>query len=182
MSDALYGRGLYVFVGLSSNAKSPTSDSTAATWSTKPLPGQRAFETDIGGGTKSEFNGDAWVQVELGGAIKAILDTLISGETSPDSELNSYLLTRQQCNKTPVAAAQTDFEVEPAAGHFYGLYVTASNGNITIKDGVGAVFVLTAPAIGPVDFGLHGNGLRFDTDITITTAASTSCIAYSRPE
>lgn len=60
MTDSLYGRGLYVFTGLSTDAKSPTSDVDASTWSKKPLPGQRAFEFDKG---EYQFNGDEWRQI-----------------------------------------------------------------------------------------------------------------------
>ena len=61
MSDANYGRGLYVFVGLATASDSPTSDGDASTWATKPLPGQRGFETDTG--DLYRYNGADWQKI-----------------------------------------------------------------------------------------------------------------------
>ena len=61
MSDALYGRGLYVFVGLATASDSPTLDGDASTWATKPLPGQRGFETDTG--DLYRYNGADWQKI-----------------------------------------------------------------------------------------------------------------------
>lgn len=58
MSNDTYGRGLYPFVGLSTDSRSPTSDPSASTWATKPLPGQRATETDSL--ITYEFVGNTW--------------------------------------------------------------------------------------------------------------------------
>ena len=66
MSDALYGRGLYVFTGLSTDSASPTSDSTASTWATVPLPGQRAIETDTL--DVYEFDSLTWLKIKTGTA------------------------------------------------------------------------------------------------------------------
>lgn len=134
MSDALYGRGLYVFVGLSSNAKSPTSDSTAATWSTKPLPGQRAFETDINGGTKSEFNGAAWVQIDVGGAAK-VLRVGQDGNRNPDSVDNNYDATHPELNGSGLLKAVTTLQAVSVGvpAWFSGVVVhTALTGTLTI--------------------------------------------------
>lgn len=111
------------------------------------------------------------------------LATLLAGETNPDSATNGYLKTTEQVNKTAVGASQSNFAVSGGApAYLYGIYVTASSGDITIEDGAGnADITLTAPAAGAVDLGNHGKGIRFETDITVDTAASTQCIVYWRP-
>lgn len=63
MSDTLVGRGLYPFVGASTDASSPTSDPTASTWASKPIPGQRAFETDTL--FVYEFDSLTWVKIRV---------------------------------------------------------------------------------------------------------------------
>ena len=130
--------------------------------------------------TKLEMMGSGWEVVGVGGAASVSQATISSGRNM-DSTTNNYDAVHEEVNKTDVAAGSTDSAVSSGAPAFlYGLYVTASSGDITIKDGTGTEFTLTAPPAGPFDLGNSGAGIRFETDIRVTTAAATACKVYWR--
>jgi len=106
----------------------------------------------------------------------------IAGERNVNSSTNSYLITKNECNKSDVATSQTDSAVSSGSpSYLLGVYALSASGTFTIKDGTTSEYTITIGAVGVIDLGNYAAGIRFDTDIRVTTDANANVKLYWRP-
>ncbi|HFD86854.1 MAG TPA: hypothetical protein ENJ35_04165 [Gammaproteobacteria bacterium] len=155
MSNDTYGRGLYFFVGLSTDSKAPTQSPTYVTGS-KPIVGQLAYETDLK--VESIWSGTEWLQKSTNGAVLVADQSIGAGARNPSSTTKSYLVTREECSLT-IVDVQTAITIGGGVAndtHLMGVIINvALTGTCVItgfEGSAGTAISITIPAATPAGF------------------------------
>jgi len=111
-------------------------------------------------------------------ALVSIGDALANERNAGTS--NQYGVGVDECNIKRVTANLTDDAVSSGSpALLFGLIMeSGQTGAVTIKDGTTTVITLAPGANGHIDF----KGAKFNTNLTVTTAASATCVLLWRPQ